>query len=80
MQQQQQDWNRPWSAEKQLENNTISKYKYSRPEKQAKIVGKDCLLKKKKKNAIRSPENQSIDKIKKVGDNVEGRPQILCCI
>ena len=37
-------------------------------------------IKEEEENAIRSPENQSIDKIKKLGVNVEGRPQILYCI
>ena len=37
-------------------------------------------VKEEEENAIRSPENQSIDKIKTLGVNVEGVPQILYCI
>ena len=81
MQQQQQDWNEALVSRKTTIKHTISKNKYSRPEKQTpNRMKRLCLLKKKRKNTIRSPEDQSIDNIKNLGVNVEGMPQILYCI
>ena len=79
MQQQQQDWNEALVSRKnnqkttQYQNlNTVGQK--NRPKQKEKAMSV------KEEEEIRSPENQSIDKIKNLGVNVEGRPQILYCI